>query len=202
MCVTKWGNNTKYRWLLHLQWLTLQEPLCWLQAMLASNKCQNPAKLGPGLQQGTCENDVEEANNQVPIRENASNASPTWGILTMFKNFQVYSNNESKINLAATKKPLQTHVRSETRSQGSAVSRWDQQGSLRSWQQHLSSAAGAVVLLLPSLPCRHRKAAAPAHQGAQAPCLSPLPAVSSRTEALSPVLQIFSVTAVITTSPW
>lgn len=84
---------------------------------------QNSAKPCSGLQQGTCENDVDEANTQVPIRENISNASPTWGILTMFKNFQVYSNNESKINLAATKKPLQTHMSSETRSQGTAVSR-------------------------------------------------------------------------------
>lgn len=83
---------------------------------------------------------------------------------------QVYSNNESKTNLAATRKPLQPHVSSQTCSQGVSAQVRLARLALEVPQTHCvtpccgSNDAAAAPSFLPNKPCPW--STVPAQQGA------------------------------------
>lgn len=116
-------------------------------------------------------------------------AFKSWGTFVELKISQVYSNNESKTNLAATRKPLQPHVSSQMGSQGVSAQVRLARLILEVPQTQVSHpAVGAMMQLLPLLSCQTN----PAHEALfqlskepQAPCHPPSPAAS--------VLQPFSL---------
>lgn len=123
--------------------------------------------------------------------------------LWCFRISQVYSYNESKVNLAATKKPLQPHMSSDAYSQGTAVSRGDQARLAQEVPQTprgRSSLAGrcgggsraAAALLLPhSRSCRRSTGSSSARSPRHPAGLPRLP--QAEEQELFPTRQPFSL---------